>query len=167
MHRPGVLPLLTLAGLVSLATPLAAQAKANRKPAAKAPADATATQPAAPGASPADSLNTIRFRNLGPSVAGGRVASVTGIPGQPLTYYVGAAAGGVWKTTDGGNTWGAIFKDQPVASIGAVALAPSNPNLVWVGTGEAAIRNDVVNGHGVYFSPDAGHSWHFMGLADV
>src|SRR5690348_9292175 len=165
MHRPGVLPVLVLAGLTGLATPLAAQAKANRKPAAKAPADATAT--AAAAASPADSLNTIRFRNLGPSVAGGRVASVAGIPGQPLTYYVGAAAGGVWKTTDGGNTWEAIFKDQPVASIGAVALAPSNPNLVWVGTGEAAIRNDVVNGHGVYFSPDAGHSWHFMGLADV
>ncbi len=167
MHRPGVLPFLTLAGLVSLATPLAAQAKPNRKPAAKAPADATATASAAPAASPEDSLNTIRFRNLGPSVAGGRVSTVVGIPGQPGSYYVGAGAGGVWKTTDNGNTWEAIFKDQPAASIGAVALAPSNPNLVWVGTGEAAIRNDVVNGHGVWFSPDAGHSWQFMGLGRV
>ena len=125
MHRPGVLPFLTLAGLVSLATPLAAQAKPNRKPAAKAPADATATASAAPAASPEDSLNTIRFRNLGPSVAGGRVSTVVGIPGQPGSYYVGAGAGGVWKTTDNGNTWEAIFKDQPAASIGAVALAPS------------------------------------------
>ena len=165
MHRPRVHSFLILAGLVCLSPPLAAQAASRAKPGAKAPADATATPTAA--ANPADSLNTIRFRNLGPSVAGGRVASVVGIPGQPLTYYVGAAAGGVWKTTDGGNTWDAIFKDQPAASIGAVALAPSNPNLVWVGTGEAAIRNDVVNGHGVWFSPDAGHSWHFMGLGDV
>ena len=167
MHRPGVLSLLTLAGLVSLATPLAAQAKTSRRPPAKAPADATATTSAAPAPSPEDSLNTIRFRNLGPSVAGGRVSTVVGIPGRSGSYYVGAGAGGVWKTTDNGDTWDAIFKDQPAASIGAVALAPSNPNLVWVGTGEAAIRNDVVNGHGVWFSPDAGHSWRFMGLGDV
>ncbi|HYK09173.1 MAG TPA: hypothetical protein VEV39_00050 [Gemmatimonadales bacterium] len=162
MHRPGVLPLLLL-----VSAPLAAQSKPNRKPPAKAPADATATASAAAAASPADSLNTIRFRNLGPSVAGGRVSTVVGVPGQSGSYYVGAGAGGVWKTTDNGNTWDAIFKDQPAASIGAVALAPSNPNLVWVGTGEAAIRNDVVNGHGVWFSPDAGHSWRFMGLGDV
>src|SRR6266571_3141884 len=78
-----------------------------------------------------------------------------------------AAAGGVWKTTDGGDSWDAVFKDQPTASIGAIALAPSNPNLVWVGTGEGNIRNDVVDGRGVLFSPDAGKTWKFMGLGDV
>ena len=165
MHRPRFRTLpIVLGALVSVA-PLAAQSRSRKpKPAPQAPAAAAA---AAATAAPQDSLNTIKFRNLGPSVAGGRVSAVVGVPGQPMTYYVGAAAGGVWKTTDYGNTWDAIFKDQPAASIGAVALAPSNPNLIWVGTGEAAIRNDVVNGHGVWFSPDAGHSWHFMGLADV
>ena len=167
MHRPGVLPLFVFAGLVSLAAPLAAQAKPRAKPPArKAPADATATP--APAGSPADSLNTIRFRNLG-RVGGGRTRGIGGghtqAPGDLLRRRGGRR--GSWKTTDDGNSWDPIFKDQPAASIGAVALAPSNPNLVWVGTGEAAIRNDVVNGHGVWFSPDAGHSWHFMGLGDV
>ncbi|HYK82608.1 MAG TPA: hypothetical protein VEU55_05635 [Gemmatimonadales bacterium] len=114
-----------------------------------------------------DSLNDVKFRNLGPSVGGGRVAAVVGIPGQPNVYYVGAGGGGVWKTTDGGASWEAVFKDQPTASIGAIALAPSNPNLVWVGTGEGSPRNDVIDGRGVFFSPDAGKSWKFMGLRDV
>ena len=78
------------------------------------------------------------------------------MPGKPGVYYVGSAGGGVWKTTDGGDSWTAVFADQPTSSIGAVALAPSNPSLVWVGTGEANIRNDITNGHGVYFSPTAG-----------
>jgi len=143
-----------LLALTLIAAPLAAQRPA--RPAA-----------APPGSLPTDSLNNIRFRNLGPSVGGGRVTAVAGIPGQPQIYYVGAAGGGVWKTTDGGDSWDAVFDDQPTASIGAIALAPSNPNLVWVGTGEGNIRNDVVNGHGVYFSPDAGKSWKFMGLGDA
>jgi len=170
MPRPRPSLHVLLAGAILCAAPLplstaTAQGR-GRKP---GPASRTPAAPAGPtaGTVPEDSLNTIKFRNLGPSVAGGRVSSVVGVPGQPMSYYVGAAAGGVWKTTDYGNTWEPIFKDQSAASIGAVALAPSNPNLIWVGTGEAAIRNDVVNGHGVWFSPDAGHSWHFMGLADV
>src|SRR6267143_871009 len=110
----------------------------------------------------ADSLNNLKFRNLGPSVAGGRVAAVVGVPGDRNVYYVGAAAGGVWKTTDGGDSWEAVFKDQPTSSIGAVALAPSNPNVVWVGTGEGNPRNDVVDGRGVFMSPDAGKSWQFV-----
>jgi len=73
-------------------------------------------------------------------VAGGRVAAVVGVPGDRNVYYVGAAAGGVWKTTDGGDSWEAVFKDQPTSSIGALALAPSNPNVVWVGTGESNPR---------------------------
>ncbi len=114
-----------------------------------------------------DSLNNLAFRHLGPSVAGGRVTAVVGVPGEPGLYYVGAAAGGVWKTVDAGNSWTAVFRDQPTASIGAVALAPSNPNLVWVGTGEANLRNDIINGHGVFMSPDAGRSWRFSGLPDA
>ncbi|MDP2528173.1 MAG: hypothetical protein Q8W51_00350 [Candidatus Palauibacterales bacterium] len=114
-----------------------------------------------------DTLNNIAFRNIGPSVAGGRVSSVVGVPGKPGVYYVGSAGGGVWKTTDGGDSWTAVFADQPTSSIGAVALAPSNPSLVWVGTGEANIRNDITNGHGVYFSPDGGNTWESKGLQDV
>src|SRR5437667_425388 len=115
----------------------------------------------------ADSLNNLKFRNLGPSVAGGRVAAVVGVPGDRNLYYAGPAAGGVWKTIDGGDSWEAVFKEQPTASIGAIALAPSNPNVVWVGTGEGNPRNDVVDGGGVFMSPDAGKSWRFMGLGDV
>ena len=114
-----------------------------------------------------DSTGAAIFRNIGPSVAGGRVSQVVGIAGDPDTYYVGAAAGGVWKTTNGGMTWKDVFARQPVASIGAIALAPSNPNLVWVGTGEANIRNDVISGRGIYLSGDAGASWRFMGLSDA
>ncbi len=152
-----------LAVLVALATPVHGQGKKRPQgqPAAKADVSAAAV---APGA---DSLNNLRFRNLGPSVGGGRVTAVVGISGDPNVYYVGAAAGGVWKTTDGGDSWDAVFKDQPTASIGAIALAPSNPNLVWVGTGEANLRNDMVDGRGVFFSPDAGKTWTFMGLGEV
>src|SRR5256886_452733 len=115
----------------------------------------------------ADSLNNLKFRNLGPSVAGGRVAAVVGVPGDRNLYYAGPAAGGVWKTIDGGDSWEAVFKEQPTASIGAIALAPSNPNVVWVGTGEGNPRNDVVDGGGVFMSPDAGKTWQLMGLRDV
>ena len=114
-----------------------------------------------------DPFANLHFRNLGPAVGGGRVASVVGIPGNPNVFYVGAAAGGVFKTIDGGNSFKPIFEHEAVASIGAIAVAPSNPSLVWVGTGETNPRNDVVTGRGVYFSPDAGASWKFMGLGDT
>ncbi len=128
---------------------------------------AQATNTAATDTKPPDILENMKFRNLGPAAGGGRVAAVAGISGNANVYYVGAAAGGVWKTTDAGLTWKAIFEKQPTASIGAIALAPSNPNLVWVGTGESNPRNDVVTGKGVYFSPDAGASWKFMGLENA
>ncbi len=157
--RPMALPQAALLGgllAVALVPAVTAQGRGRAKPAPEAPATLGA-----------DSLNNLKFRNLGPSVGGGRVTAVVGIPGEPNIYYVGAAAGGVWKTTDGGDSWEAVFKDQPTASIGAIALAPSNPNLVWVGTGEANLRNDLVDGRGVFFSPDAGKTWKFMGLGDV
>jgi photosystem II stability/assembly factor-like uncharacterized protein len=126
---------------------------------------------ASPAASPApeqhDFLDNLKFRNLGPANGGGRVAAVAGIPGDPNIYYVGAAGGGVWKTTDGGNSWKAIFEKEATASIGALAVAPSNPNVIWVGTGEGNPRNDALPGKGVYVSTDAGHSWKSMGLTDT
>ncbi len=109
----------------------------------------------------------LRFRNLGPAVGGGRVTAVTGVVGQPSVYYTGAAAGGVFKSIDGGLSWKPVFEKEKVASIGAIAVAPSNPSLVWVGTGEANFRNDVSTGKGVYMSPDGGASWQFKGLESV
>src|SRR5438874_533593 len=163
MHRTALRQASLCSMLVSaLALSGAAQGRARPKqrPASAPPSAAAAMMGA-------DSLNNLKFRNLGPSVGGGRVAAVVGVAGDRSTYYVGASAGGVWKTTDGGDSWEAVFKDQPTASIGAVALAPSNPNVVWVGTGEGNPRNDVVDGRGVFMSPDAGKTWQFMGLGDV
>jgi photosystem II stability/assembly factor-like uncharacterized protein len=114
-----------------------------------------------------DSLGDLRFRSLGPAVAGGRVSAVAGVPGQPNVFYVGAAGGGVFKTTDGGINWRGIWDNMPTASIGAIALAPQNPNWVWVGTGEGNPRNDVITGHGVFFSSDGGTTWKSMGLENA
>lgn len=114
-----------------------------------------------------DPFANLKFRNLGPAVAGGRVSAVVGVPGQPNIYYVAGAAGGVFKTTDSGLTWKPIFEKESTASIGAIAIAPSNPNLIWVGTGESKPRNDVVTGKGVFLSTDAGATWKQMGLPDA
>lgn len=105
----------------------------------------------------------MQFRAIGPAEGGGRVCCVVGIPGRPDIYYVGTAGGGVWKTTDGGFQWKPIFNHETTESIGAVALAPSNPNLVWVGTGESNVRNDVIDGHGLFFSPDGGQTFREVG----
>ena len=108
--------------------------------------------------------DTFRFRFVGP-VVGNRIASVAGIPGDPSTYYAGAASGGVWKSTDAGNDWEPIFDKEPAAAIGAIAVAPSDHNVVWVGTGEAwMIRDTDVMGNGVYKSTDAGKTWTRLGL---
>ena len=108
--------------------------------------------------------NQFGFRFVGPRV-GNRVASIAGIPGDPSTYYAGAASGGVWKSTDGGNHWDPIFDKEPAAAIGALAVAPSQPSTVWAGTGEAwTIRDVDVMGDGIYKSTDAGKTWKNMGL---
>jgi len=102
------------------------------------------------------------FRHVGP--VGNRVSAVLGEPGNANVYYIGAASGGVFKSEDGGHSWRPIFDDQPAQSIGALAIAPSDPNVVWAGTGEAFIRSNVSIGNGVYRSTDAGESWTHMGL---
>src|SRR5262252_174208 len=98
----------------------------------------------------------LRFRFVGPK-NGNRVSAIAGVPGDPNTYYAGAASGGVWKTTDGGNRWDPVFDKQPVAAIGAIAVAPSDPSVIYVGTGEAwAIRDSDVISNGVYVSTNSG-----------
>ncbi|MGH9432669.1 MAG: VPS10 domain-containing protein [Terriglobia bacterium] len=115
----------------------------------------------------ADVFHNLKFRDLGPGTAGGRVTAIVGIAGNLEIYYVGTAGGGVFKTIDGGLQWKAIFEHEATGSIGALALDPSNSSTIWAGTGEANIRNDLIDGHGVYVSHDAGHSWKFIGLGDA
>ena len=110
----------------------------------------------------ADIMGALRYRYIGP--VGNRLTSVVGVPGDPNTYYVGAASGGLWKSSDGGVHWESIFDGQPVSSIGSLALAPSDPNVVWAGTGEPWIRSHISVGQGIYKSNDAGKTWALMGL---
>src|SRR5262245_7044452 len=99
-----------------------------------------------------------KYRLVGP-FAGGRVSRACGVPGDPLTYYAATASGGVWKSSDGGLTWKSVFDDQPTSSIGSIAVATSDPNVVYVGTGEANIRGNVSPGAGIFKSTDGGKTW--------
>jgi photosystem II stability/assembly factor-like uncharacterized protein len=148
---PRIVRCFTLAAFVvpALAVPALAQAR-RPQPQAEAP----------PAAS--DIAGQLRFRYIGP--VGNRVTSAAGVPGDPSTYYVGAASGGVWKTVDGGVVWEPVFDEQPVQSIGSLAVAPSDPNTVWAGTGEDCIRSHISIGNGIYKSTDAGKTWSHMGL---
>ena len=121
------------------------------------PGAQTPAQPVSPGA-----YAQMKFRYIGP--VGNRVIAVAGVPDNPNIYYVGAASGGIFKTADNGAHWDAIFDDQPVSSIGSLAVAPSDPNVVWAGTGESFIRSNISIGNGIYRSMDAGKTWIHMGL---
>src|SRR5579884_1506746 len=100
----------------------------------------------------------LKYRLIGPA-AGGRVCRAAGVPGDPRTYYAATAGGGVWKSADGGVHWKPVFDDQPAASAGCLAVAPTDPNVIYVGTGEANIRGNVQVGNGIYKSTDAGKTW--------
>jgi len=107
----------------------------------------------------------MKWRLIGP-FRGGRVLAVSGVPGDPNTYYFGAAAGGVWKSTDAGLDWTPMFDKEHISSIGAIAVAESDPNVIYVGTGESCLRGDISFGDGVYKSVDAGKTWTHLGLKD-
>jgi photosystem II stability/assembly factor-like uncharacterized protein len=109
---------------------------------------------------------SMRWRCIGPFRAG-RTVGATGVPGQPNVFYIGVNNGGVWKTTDYGLTWRPIFDDQPTGSIGDLAVAPSDPNIIYVGSGEGLQRPDLSTGDGIYKSTDGGKTWRNVGLRDA
>ena len=179
-------PLLVAAGEPASAAPAggrtaAVTGAAASAPAAPAPAPAPAATPAVtPAAAPAPSapappppprgigslkdvpeLAALKYRSIGPGW-GGRVSRVAGVPGDGNVLYLGSASGGVWKSVDGGIVWAPIFDDQPVAAIGSLAVARSDPNVLYVGTGEANLRGDAAAGDGIYRSVDAGKTWHHV-----
>src|SRR5579863_5180973 len=126
----------------------------------------TAVLAASNQGSAAEYFGMLHWRSIGP-FRGGRALAVSGVPGQPDHFYFGAVDGGVWETLDAGRTWNPIFDRQDVASVGAIAVAPSDPNVIYVGTGEADMRSDIAYGDGVYKSTDGGRNWVHAGLSDT
>jgi hypothetical protein len=126
----------------------------------------SATALAETGPVPDSSYADLHWRLVGP-YRGGWATAVAGVPGDPATYYFGSADGGVWKTSDAGSTWHPLFDRQGSASIGALAVAPGDPRVIWVGTGQIQQRWDIVDGDGVYRSNDGGATWSHLGLADT
>src|SRR5271154_3674191 len=125
---------------------------------------------ALPGASqaqqyPESMYQEMRWRMIGP-FRGGRTRAVAGVPSQPNLFYIGAVNGGVWKSDDYGRTWTPIFDQEPSQSIGAIAVAPSDPNIIYVASGEGLHRPDLSVGNGIYKSADAGKTWTHLGLRD-
>ncbi len=111
-------------------------------------------------------IKGMRYRLVGP-YRGGRSLSAVGVPSQPHTYYFGAVGGGLWKTTNSGMTWTSLWDNQPVSSVGAIAVADTDPNVIYAGTGEACIRGNISHGDGVYKSLDAGKTWKHIGLKET
>ncbi|GAC1388544.1 MAG: hypothetical protein NVSMB31_02680 [Vulcanimicrobiaceae bacterium] len=171
MRYTGSVFLFALAAL--LVSPLSALAEpqpaASVAPAPKGE-EASSKPAATPAPSPSPSETAVPpcgympWREVGPSLPGGRVTSVAGSATNPNLYYIGAAGGGVWKSTDGAESWNAVFEKQAVSAIGAVAIDPKNNEIVWVGTGESNPRNDVSYGDGVYKTTDGGKTWANVGL---
>src|ERR1700758_2571927 len=115
---------------------------------------------------PPELINGLKWRLIGP-FRGGRAVAVAGVPGDSTTFYFGSVNGGIWKTTDAGVVWKPIFDGQPVASIGALAVAPSDPRTIYAGTGESDIRSSLSFGNGVYKSRDGGKTWTHIGLENT
>src|SRR5437868_11584321 len=140
--------------LLALATPASAQKKPQQEL----------------GEAKASGLDTavyqrLKYRYIGPE--GNRVSSVAGVPGDPNTYYAGAASGGLWKSTDGGIHWTAVFDKEVVSSVGSIAVAPSDPNVIYAGTGEPFTRSHISGGWGMFRSTDAGKTWSRAGLENT
>ena len=164
---------------ILFATAAHAQAKPERQSKAVKPAQTTQTaQPAQPAAATeSDSeaaesskpeekaFKGMKYRLIGP-FRGGRSLTAAGIPGDPTTYYFGATGGGVWKSTDGAMTWSPVFDKEGTSAIGSIAVASSNHNVLYVGTGEACIRGNISHGDGVYRTLDGGKTWKNVGLRD-
>ncbi len=149
--------------VVALGSAVSAQ-ETGRPRADTSPAPSPSPSAAAAPRTPAPQL---AWRNIGPAVSGGRVATVAGTDLDPALFYAGAAGGGVWKSTNGGADWSPVFDSAGSQSIGAIAISPRDAGDVWVGTGEAWPRNDVIPGDGLYHSTDAGKSWARAGLRDT
>ncbi len=132
------------------------------------PSPQSSPSPAVPAKPPLEAaLDRLEWRSIGPANMGGRIADVEGVPGDPNTVFVASASGGLWKTVNGGVSWKPIFERQGTLSLGDIALAPNNPDVVWAGTGESNTRNSVSFGDGVYKSTDGGKTWQHMGLRDT
>ena len=125
-----------------------------------------ATHAQSGNATGSDLFQAMRWRMIGPFRAG-RTVGATGVPGQPNVFYIGVNNGGVWKTTDYGHTWKPIFDDQPTGSIGTLAVAPSQPDTIYVGSGEGLQRPDLSTGDGIYKSTDGGKTWRHLGLRNA
>jgi photosystem II stability/assembly factor-like uncharacterized protein len=164
----GAVLALAVSCLASTSTSTSSRAAAAAALPAPAPAPParTATRPA-PAPLAAARFGGMRFRSVGP-YRGGRVCAVTGVRGRPATFYFGSTGGGVWKTDDAGTSWQPISdRDFSTGSVGAIAVAPSDPNVLYVGTGESQLRGNVAAGDGVYRSTDAGRTWVNLGLRDT
>ena len=151
-----------LSSLICLAAGVASPLSAQARPSRTAGETRAAPSPASPVS--VTQLAALKARSIGPALMGGRVSDLAFHPTDPFTFYVGLATGGLWKTSDNGDTFSPQFDSQPTASIGAVAVSPSAPNVVWVGTGEANDRNSSGWGNGVYRSTDGGGKWTHAGL---
>lgn len=143
---------------LAVSTPVTAQFGGAQTPAARLRATT--------GDSVTDAFRSLNFRSVGPANMGGRVTAILGVPGNPKVFWVAGADGGVWKTTDAGTTFQGVFEDHFAYSVGALALAPSDHNVVWLGSGEGDPRNSVSYGNGVYRSTDGGVTWAHLGLSD-
>src|SRR5438874_1431817 len=130
-------------------------------------AQATTSPPGVLTSLDTSQLHALRYRMIGPA-RGGRVTTVTGVPQEPMTFYMGTVGGGVWKTTNAGITWTNISDGYfAAASMGSIDVADSDPNIVYAGTGSEGLRSNVSIGRGIYKSTDAGRTWKFLGLRNA
>jgi photosystem II stability/assembly factor-like uncharacterized protein len=166
MRKHLLLTVTLLIATTSFAQSREAKKAAKNQPEPKATETSTTAAPTtADNEKDKDKPQGMHYRNLGP-FRGGRSLTATGIPGNPNIYYFGATGGGVWKSTDGALTWSPLFDKEASPAIGSIALAPSDPNVIYVGTGEACIRGNAAQGDGVYKSLDGGKTWKNIGLKD-